>query len=84
MVVRRMAVRPLDGRFSAAEHAKAGGEVGFANVLQINGYCESSLTEPVCSAGGSGGRTRGQKRSALACRNSSDGGAFLCRRNLAR
>jgi len=30
----------LDGRFSAAEHAKAGGEVGFARFCEIDGYCE--------------------------------------------
>ena len=32
----------LYGRFSAAEHEKASGEVGFAMLCEINGYGESS------------------------------------------
>jgi hypothetical protein len=32
----------LYGRFSAAEHEKASGEVGFAMLCKINGYGESS------------------------------------------
>jgi hypothetical protein len=66
----------LHGRFSAVEHAKGGGGAGFARRCEIDGYGKYSLTGPACSAGGSGGRTRGQGGSELASRNPSDGGAF--------
>ena len=35
-------LRALYGRFSAAEHEKASGEIGFATLCEINGYGESS------------------------------------------
>ena len=75
MVVRRMAVR-IRRPFSAAEYAKADGEVLFVIVCEASGYGGYPLTGQAFSAGGSGGRTRGQRRSGLAYGNPSDGGAF--------
>jgi len=75
VVVRRMAVR-IRRPFSAAEYAKAGGEVLFVIACEASGYGGYPLTGQAFSAGGSGGRTREPRRSGLPHENPSDGGAF--------